>query len=211
MKKILISIIVLSIFNGCAEIERQQRERQEYLQELRDKEVARANIDSQYNVIKKDVLYHIEKNPSKYHGSLVAFYGRVIQATETNEETILQLLTKNKGWYSKGFYDSKLGIHLGAGYIEPSATSFGPSLIVTFRKTNIPVAKTSYIKVLGYIGPTIEGYNVFGASVSSLTMAAIAIAIPGDTYFMEEDTVYYQEEDEELIKQWKSGELISSK
>ena len=210
MKKVLISVIVLSIFYGCAEIERQQRERQEYLQELRTKEVARANIDLQYNVFKKDVLYHIEKNPSKYYGSLAAFYGRVIQAAETNEETILQLLTKNKGWYSKGFYNSKLNIHLGAGYTEPSDPSFGPSLIISFRKTDIPVAKTSYIKVLGYIGPPIEGHNVFGASVSSLTMTAIAIGIPGDTYFMEEDTVYYQEKDEELVKQWKSGELISS-
>jgi len=211
MKKIAILVVVLGFFSGCAEIERQEQERREYLQKSRAEDVARANIDSQYNVFKKDVLYHIEKNPSKYYGSLVAFYGRVIQAAETNEETILQLLTKNKGWYSTGFYDSKLDMYLGAGHIEPSDSSFGSSLIVTFRKTGIPVAKTSYIKVLGYIGPPIEGHNVFGVPVSSLTLTAIAIAVPGNTYLLKEDTVYYQEKDEELIKKWKSRELIKNK
>lgn len=128
----------------------------------------------------KDVLYHLEKNPRKYLGELYAFHGRVIQAQESSSEIVFQILT--------------------ADWFESYPT--GSSLIVTFDRSDTPIVEESWVNVLGYIGPTIEGQNAFGARVSSLTMDAIAVNVGG--------MHYYYRKDEEIVKRWISGELFGS-
>lgn len=130
-----------------------------------------------------DVLYHIEKNPSKYIGEVYAFEGRVIQAQESKYEIVFQMLTKI-GYYT------------------------GPSLIVSFGRSDTPIVEGSGVTVLGRIGPPIEGQNAFGARVSSLTMDAIAVLHGwrgyGTSYFIGGPA------DREIWDQWESGELFSS-
>ena len=129
------------------------------------------------------VLYHIEKNPSKYVGEVYAFEGRVIQAQESKDGIVFQMLTEI------GYY-------------------IGPSLIVSFDRSDTPIVENSGVTVLGRIGPPIEGQNAFGARVSSLTMDAIAVADGQRGY----GTCYFKGslEDREIWDQWRSGELFSS-
>lgn len=126
-------------------------------------------------------LYSIEKNPSKYIGMLYAFKGDVIQAQESNGAIVFQMLTKD----------------------YQSSYEYGPSLTVVFSRTDTPVVKKSWVKVLGRIGSPIEGYNAFGASVNSLTMKAIAVSVDG--------YIYYTNKDKAIYDQWKSGELFAPK
>ena len=126
-------------------------------------------------------LYQIEKNPSKHIGKLYAFQGEVLQAQESNSEIVFQMLTKDY----RGSYD------------------YGPSLTVLFNRPNTPIVRKSWVKVLGYIGPAIEGRNAFGASVSSLTVKAIAVTVDGH--------IYYSTKDEATVEQWRSGELFAPK
>ena len=133
-----------------------------------------------YKVFDKDVLYHIEKNPRKHIGELYAFQGRVLQAHESDSGIVFQMLTGN--W--------------------PGSYRTGPSLIVYFGRSDTPVIEESWVEVLGHIGHPMEGQNIFGGHVSTLTMDAIAVGV-GDTY-------YYYRKDEAVIEQWKSGELFSS-
>lgn len=55
------------------------------------------------------------------------------------------------------------------------------------------------------MGPPIEGQNVFGGYVSSLTMDAIAVGV-GRTYYYK-----YYPGDKEIIERWESGNLFSPK
>lgn len=80
-----------------------------------------------FRVFDYDTLYHIEKNPYKYVGKLYAFQGRVIQAHESKDKIIFQVLTGNN-------YRS---YHTG------------PLLIVSFDRSDTPIAKESWVKVLG--------------------------------------------------------------
>lgn len=129
-----------------------------------------------------DVMYHIEKNPSKYIGELYAFEGRVIQAQESDYGIVFQMLTEI-GHYA------------------------GPSLIVSFDRSDTPIVENSGVTVLGWIGPPIEGRNAFGARVSSLTIDAIAVRDGwgrGTCYFKGGPA------DREIWDQWWSGQLFSS-
>ena len=138
-------------------------------------------IESSCRTFSNKTLYSIEKNPSKYIGTLYAFQGDVIQAQESNNEIVFQMLTKD-------YY---------------SSYEYGPSLIVVFSRTDTPIIKGSWVKVLGHIGPKIEGYNAFGGSVDSLTMNAMAVSVDGRTYYFEKDKA--------TIEQWQSGELFAPK
>lgn len=134
-----------------------------------------------FRVFDYDVLYHIEKNPSKYVGKLYAFQGRVIQAQESKDGIVFQMLTGN--W--------------------PGSYHTGPSLIVSLDRSDTPIVEKSWVKVLGHIGPPIEGQNIFGGYVSSLTIDAIAVLVNG--------TYYYSRLNKEIVEQWSSGELFSPK
>jgi hypothetical protein len=152
-----------------------------------------------------DQLRYIEKNPNKYAGMLFAFQGEVIQAQELNGGIVFQILTKD--YYS---YD------------------FGPSLAVFFKQSNTSIIKGSFVTVLGRIGSPIEGRNAFGATVSSVTMEAIAVRTLSPSIYninrygrhgdaqlesamQTMSTLYYLPKDEATVKQWQSGELFSPK
>lgn len=134
-----------------------------------------------YRVSYYDTLYHIKKNPRKYIGKLYAFQGRVIKAQESKDGIVFQILTGDM----------------------PGSYRTGPSLIVSFNHSGTSIVEESRVKVLGRIGLPMEGQNVFGGYVSSLTMSATAVLVDG--------TCYYSQPDEEIVKQWSSGELFSSK
>lgn len=147
-----------------------------------------------FKIFNYDVLYYIEKSPNKYNGQLYAFMGDVIQASEADNGIVFQMLTKNTKWM-------------------PHNDNIGPSLIVAFSQPNTPIIKNSRVKVLGYLGQPVEGYNAFGASISSLTMNAIAVydaSYEGISYSKKEGKVFYSEKDETLVKQWKSGFLFNT-
>lgn len=144
----------------------------------------------------KDVLYYIERNPAKYKGELYAFRGEVIQASESDDTIVFQMLTKNpvELKYYSGLREWS--------WVNPDDDSFGPSLTVVFNQSEPPIIRNSIVTVLGYIGESIEGINAFGIPVSSLTMKGIAVVV--------DKKIYYFNKDKEIIENWRSGELFGS-
>ncbi|MCH8342394.1 MAG: hypothetical protein IH983_00215 [Planctomycetes bacterium] len=132
-----------------------------------------------YRTFSVETLNQIERNPARYTNKLYAFQGRVIQAAEEGGKLVFQMIT----------YDD--------------STQFGgPSLIVVYPDTKIPVVKDHKVRVLGKIGPAVSGTNLFGGVVSSVTMNAIAVR---DVTARQ---VSWLTDYEDTFHQWKSGALF---
>lgn len=133
-----------------------------------------------YRTHSKSLLNQIDKNPSRYTGQLFAFNGRVIQASETNNKIVFQMIAQD---YSDDF---------GGG-----------SITIVYESGNTSIARDHDVKVLGKIGNVIEGKNLFGGTVSSITMHAIAV---WDTTA---GKVFWLKAHDDTYRKWKSGELFS--
>jgi len=188
--KKFVCIICFIFVIGCSEMDNDKTDSYHY-------ENPPPKPQEENKTFSKDVLYYIERNPSKYKGQLYAFRGEVIQASESGDIIVFQMLSKNPT--ELGGYDS---FSHKWYMVEPEDDSFGPSLTVVFNQSKPPIIKEANVTVLGYMGGTIEGTNAFGVSIHSLTMQGIAVIVGGK--------IYYFNKDKEIIDKWNSGELFDS-
>ncbi len=138
-----------------------------------------ASYTARYRTSSVETLNQIERNPARYTSKLYAFRGRVIRAAEERGQLVFQMITYD--------YAHQFG---------------GPSLIVVYPNTNIPVVKDHEVKVLGKIGPAVSGTNLFGGVVSSVTMNAIAV------WDVTAVRVSWLTDYEDTFHQWESGALF---
>ncbi|MCK5600841.1 hypothetical protein KAR91_03170, partial [Candidatus Pacearchaeota archaeon] len=136
-----------------------------------------------YGTHSKDFLLQIEKNPTRYNSTLCAFEGEVISAQQIGDVTMFQISV------TQGSYDYSAA-----------------SLMVAFNGGNTTVAREHEVKVLGYIGDTMAGQNVFGATVTMPTMVAIGIIDYNKNDFTRRG--YYINAEKEIFDKWASGELF---
>ena len=89
--------------------------------------------------------------------------------------------------------------------LERRADLSGPSLMVLYRATTIPVARGHEVRVLGRMGPAVSGTNAFGAEVTVVSMDAIAV------WDVTAGRVGWLLEEEDTYRAWKSGALFAPK
>lgn len=129
----------------------------------------------------------IKGNPKRHVGELYAFAGRVTNAERTLDRVSFQLLVQNR------LQDT----------IEQVAND-GP-LTVVYPAGNTTVTDGHQVKVLGYVRKPDVGRNVFGVTVGSFTLDAIAV-YDAFTQYSFSLSGY-----EELFEKWKTGESLASK
>lgn len=129
----------------------------------------------------------IKGNPKRYVGELYAFGGRVVNAERKLESVSFQLLVQNR------LQDT----------IEQVANA-GP-LTVFYPGGNTTVADGHQVKVLGYIRQPAVGSNVFGVTVGSFTLDAVAVYDAFTQYSFSLNGY------EELFEKWKTGESLDAK
>lgn len=137
-------------------------------------------IPASYRTHSRSLIYQIEKNPSRYMNQTLAFEGRVIQASESKNRIIFQIIAQN--------YPNDFG---------------GSAITVVYENGNTTIARNHNVKVLGKIGNTIEGENAFGAKITSITMQAIAV------WDITAERVSWLKEHEGVYKKWSSGKLFA--
>ncbi len=99
----------------------------------------------------------IKGNPKRYVGELYAFAGRVANAERTQYQVSFQLLVQNR------LPDT-----------GEQVANDGP-LIVLYPGGNTTVADGHEVKVLGFVREPVVGGNVFGVTVGSFTLDAVAV------------------------------------
>ena len=140
-----------------------------------------ASYTATYRTSSVETLNQIERNPARYTSELYAFRGRVIRAAEERGQLVFQMITYD--------YSTQFG---------------GPSLIVVYPGTKIPVVRDHKVRVLGKIGPAVSGTNLFGGVVSSVTMNAIAV------YDVTAGQVGWLSDYEDTYHEWESGALFKA-
>ncbi len=129
----------------------------------------------------------IKGNPKRYAGELYAFGGRVANAERTLDRVSFQLLVQNR------LQDT-----------GEQLTNDGP-LTVIYPGGETTVADGHQVKVLGYVREPDVGRNVFGVTVGSFTLDAIAV-YDAFTQYSFSLSGY-----EELFEKWKTGESLDAK
>jgi hypothetical protein len=117
---------------------------------------------------------------------LYAFAGRVINADQTQGKIVFQILVQNRI----------------AGPGEELAGE-GP-LTVVYPGDETTVAESHQVKVLGYMRRPETGKDLFGKTVTALTMDAIAIY----DYFT--GYQFHIDRAEALFDKWKTGEPLTA-
>ena len=128
----------------------------------------------------------IKGNPKRYVGKLYAFGGRVANAERTLDRVSFQLLVQNRL----------------SGLGERMAND-GP-LTVVYPAGNTTVANGHQVKVLGYVREPNVGRNVFGVTVGSFTLDAVAVYDAFTQYS------FSLSGHEELFEKWKTGESLDA-
>ena len=129
----------------------------------------------------------IRRNPERYVDELYAFGGRVVNADKTREGVSFQLMIQDR-----------------LSEVGEQVPSDGP-LPVTYADPDTTVADGHEVKVLGYIRDPATGENVFGVTVSSFRLDAIAL------YDSFTDYPFWLSGHEELFEKWKTGEPLAAK
>lgn len=129
----------------------------------------------------------IKGNPKRHVGELYAFAGRVTNAERTLDRVSFQLLVQNRI----------------QGMGEQVAND-GP-LTVVYPAGDTTVADGHQIKVLGYVREPDVGRNVFGVTVGSFTLDAVAVYDAFAQYSFSLSGY------EELFEKWKTGETLDAK
>ena len=137
-----------------------------------------------YQVFGIGKFRQIRSDPKRHAGKLYAFAGRVINAEQTREKVSFQMLVQDRI----------------AGLGERLAND-GP-LVVVYPAPDTTVADDHQVKVLGYIRQPDVGENVFGTTVSSFKLDAIALY---DTFTM---YPFWLPGYEELFDKWKTGDPL---
>lgn len=136
-------------------------------------------------------LNYFDKNLSNYKGQVVAFRGRVIDAEEKGGICLFQIITEDYA----GHYGGEL-------------------LTVIFQQHKTEIVKNNRIIVLGRIGDNLEGKNVFGMNVSSITLTALSILSLKYSHGFNElfpDIVYTvknpTKREKKYIEKWQEGKF----
>jgi hypothetical protein len=141
---------------------------------------------TRYQIFGIEQYRQIKANPKRHIGKLCAFGGRVLYADRTEDQISFQILVQN-------YVSSTDSYITGEG-----------SLFAIYPSGKTTIAENHQVKVLGYIrGPTV-GKNLFGSSVSSLTLDAIAVYDCFTRY------PFWLSRYEELFNKWRTGEPLTS-
>jgi len=140
---------------------------------------------TRYQTLKIEKFRQIKNEPKRHAGRLCAFAGRVINADETQEQIVFQILVQNRI----------------AGPGEELAGE-GP-LTVVYPGGETTVAESHQVKVLGYMREPAIGKDLFGKTVSALTMDAIAV------YDLFTGYEFHIASEEALFSKWKTGEPLT--
>jgi starvation-inducible outer membrane lipoprotein len=131
-------------------------------------------------------FYEIKRNPKPHVGKLYAFGGSVINTYKQDNQITFEMLVQE---YDRGSDD----------YITSNS-----SLLIVYPGGNTTVAENHHVKVLGYIREPAVGKNVFGVTVSSLVLDAIALYDSFTQY------PFWLSRDEELFNKWRTGEPFAA-
>jgi hypothetical protein len=142
---------------------------------------------TRYQIFGIDKFRQIRKNTKRYAGELYAFAGRVANAEQAQDKVSFQLLVQNR-----------------LSGIGEQVASDGP-LTVVYPGGNTTVADGHQVKVLGYVREPAVGENVFGVTVGSFTLDAIAVYDAFTQY------AFWLNGYEELFEKWKTGEPLGAK
>jgi len=140
---------------------------------------------TRYQVFGINKFRQIRNEPRQYVGGIYAFAGRVVNAEQTRRNVSFQLLVQDR--------------IAGIGDRLPSD---GP-LVVVYPAPDTTINDNHQVKVLGYISEHDVGENVFGATVSSFKLNAVAMY---DTFTQ---YPFYLAGYEDLYNKWKTGDPLS--
>ncbi len=140
---------------------------------------------TRYQVFGISKFRQIRGNPDRYVGRLYAFVGRVVNAEQTRQKVSFQMLVQDR--------IADLGERLPGE---------GP-LAVVYPAPETTVAENHQVKVLGYISEHDVGENVFGTTVNSFKLDAIAVYDSFTQY------PFWLAGHEELYNKWKTGDPIT--
>jgi len=140
---------------------------------------------TRYQVFSIGKFRQIRNDPERHVGRLYAFVGRAINTEQTRERVSFQLLVQDR-----------------IADLGERVPSDGP-LVVVYPAPDTTVADGHQVKVLGYIrGPDV-GENVFGTTVSSFKLDAIALYDAFTKYSFRLPAY------EELFQKWKTGDPLT--
>ncbi len=139
-----------------------------------------------YRVFGEEKLRQVKQNPKRHAGEILAFGGLVTDVEERRDQTAFRMLVQDQA--SGGTSD----------------TSADNSLFVIYPSVKTTVAKSHYVKVLGYIREPAVGKSLLGEKVSSLTLEAIAVYDTFTRY------AFRLSPDEELFRKWQTGKPLLS-
>ncbi|MHC4119961.1 MAG: hypothetical protein ACYSWO_20900 [Planctomycetota bacterium] len=141
---------------------------------------------TRYQIFGISKFRQIRKNPDRYAGKLCAFAGRAVNTEQTPEKVSFQLLVQNR--FSQ---------------VGEKVASDGP-LFVVYPAPDTTIADGHQVKVLGYVREPAVGENVFGVTVSSFRLDAIAL-YDSFTQYSFSLSGY-----EEQFEKWKTGEPLAA-
>jgi len=142
---------------------------------------------TRYQIFGMNKFRQIKRNPKRYAGELCAFGGLVANAEQAQDRVSFQLLVQNR-----------------LSDTGKQVANDGP-LTVVYPVGNTTVAHGHQVKVLGYVRKPAVGKNVFGVTVSSFALDAIAM-YDAFTQYSFSVSGY-----EELFEKWKTGEPLGTK
>jgi len=141
---------------------------------------------TRYQILNIEQFRQIKNNPKRHAGRLCAFGGRVINAEEKQGQIVFQILVQNR--------------IAGAG---DDVAGEGP-LSVVYPGGETTVAEGHQVKVLGYMRRPAIGKDLFGTTVSALTMDAMAVYDHFTGY------AFHVSCEEDLFNKWKTGEPLTA-
>ncbi|MFH1718749.1 MAG: Slp family lipoprotein [Planctomycetota bacterium] len=139
---------------------------------------------TRYQILSIEQFRQIKSNPKRHAGRLCAFGGRVINAEETQGQIVFQILVQNR-----------------IAAPGDDVAGEGP-LSVVYSGEKTTVAEGHQVKVLGYMHRPSIGKDLFGTTVSALTMDAIAVYDHFTGY------AFHVSSEEDLFNKWKTGEPL---
>ena len=140
---------------------------------------------TRYQVFGINKFRQIRNEPQRYVGRLYAFVGRVVNAEQTRRKVSFQLHVQDR--------IAKVGEGL---------PSDGP-LVVVYPAPDTTISDNHQVKVLGYISVPDIGENVFGTTVTSFRLNAVAMYDTFTKY------PFWLAGYEDLYNKWKTGDPLA--
>lgn len=142
---------------------------------------------TRYQIFGISKFRQIRKNPERYAGKLYAFGGRAVNTEQTRQKVSFQLMVQNR-----------------ISQAHEQMENDGP-LFVVYPAADTTVANGHEVRVLGYVRGPAVGENVFGVTVSSFRLDAIALYDSFTEYSFSLPGY------EAHFEKWKTGEPLAAK